>query len=73
MDSFGNFLPFLIVAVICFLVFVALREFTCWYLKINERIELQKKTIALLEKIVSNLETGIKKSGSDTEQARPQE
>jgi hypothetical protein len=52
---------------------VALREFTCWYLKINERIELQKKTIALLEKIVSNLETGIKKSGSDTEQARPQE
>jgi hypothetical protein len=73
MDSFGNFIPFIIVAVICLVLFVVLREVVCWYSKINERIELQKKTNALLEKIFNNLETETKKAGPDTEQPGPHE
>lgn len=34
------------------IVFIALREINCWYWKINERAELQRKTNALLEKLL---------------------
>jgi len=44
----------LMVIVIC--VFLLCREITCWYFKINKRIELQEKTNTLLESIAASLE-----------------
>lgn len=41
-----------ITAIIALLLF-ALREIMCWYWKVNERIELQKRTNELLEKLIN--------------------
>lgn len=45
----------LIVLAIAVIVFLVIREIVCWYSKINERIELQKKTNMLLENIFKQL------------------
>lgn len=37
------------------LLFIILREFNCWYWKINERIKLQRDQNFLLEKIFMQL------------------
>lgn len=46
----------IMVIVLLIAVFILLRELNCWYWKINERIELQKRTNDLLEKIISKSE-----------------
>ena len=35
----------------CLFVFVLIREVMCWYWKINERVDLQKKILAELVKM----------------------
>jgi len=35
----------------CLFVFVLIREVMCWYWKINERVDLQKKILAELVKL----------------------
>ena len=42
------------VIVILILIFLVLREVNCWYWKINERIELQKKTNKLLKLLIND-------------------
>ena len=37
-------------------LFLILREVACWYWKINERIELQQRQNALLERLLSRQE-----------------
>jgi predicted PurR-regulated permease PerM len=45
----------LIVLAIAVIVFLVIREIVCWYSKINERVELQKRTNMLLENILKQL------------------
>ncbi|NWJ51199.1 MAG: hypothetical protein HXX14_10060 [Bacteroidetes bacterium] len=54
-------ISFLIYIVITIVIFLLLREVMCWYFKINhaitmqeEQIQLQKKTVDLLEKLVKS-------------------
>lgn len=42
---------FLIVLVICIAIFFLCREVMCWYFKINEHLENQKKIIEKLDKL----------------------
>ena len=42
----------IIVIIVIVVIFLIGRELFCWYYKINERIELQKKTNDLLEKLI---------------------
>ncbi len=42
---------FFVMLAVIILVFILLREFNCWYWKINERIRLQKEMIELLKEI----------------------
>lgn len=45
---------FTILAIVAFLfVFMALREFWCWYFKINEQIKLRQETNELLKKLLN--------------------
>jgi len=39
------------------LVFLIFRELVCWYWKINERVNLQKRTNLILRKILEELHT----------------
>ncbi len=41
----------LLLTVICLGVFAIIREIVCWYWKINERVDLQKKILAELVKL----------------------
>lgn len=38
--------------IVLIVIFLLLREVACWYWKINERLQLQKKQIQLLETLV---------------------
>jgi len=40
-----------LLTVICLGVFAIIRELICWYWKINERVDLQKKILAELVKL----------------------
>ena len=40
-----------LLTVICLGVFAIIREIVCWYWKINERVDLQKKILAELVKL----------------------
>jgi hypothetical protein len=42
----------LITIAVLVVIFLLLREFVCWYYKINKRIELQQETIRLLGKLI---------------------
>jgi len=53
MNESAGLLEILIGLGILFLIFLLLREFWCWYWKINKRISLQKDTNELLEKLLS--------------------
>lgn len=45
---------FTILAVVAaILVFMALREFFCWYTKVNEKLKLQQETNDLLKKLLN--------------------
>ena len=49
-------IPGIILIVIIFIaLFIALREFYCWYFKINSRLDEQKKTNVVLTKILIQL------------------
>ena len=41
----------ILITVICLGVFAIIREVMCWYWKINERVDLQKKILAELVKL----------------------
>jgi hypothetical protein len=45
---------FIILAVIVS-IFIILREFNCWYWKINQRIELMKENNDLLRELISKM------------------
>ena len=53
MNESAGLLEILIGLGILFLIFLLLREFWCWYWKINKRISLQKDTNELLERLLS--------------------
>jgi len=50
-DIAGSLLAF----AIFFVIFLALREFNCWYFKINDHIKNQKKQIYLSELLLAEL------------------
>lgn len=55
-DDYGhgggmNFLVWIFILLIIVLVFLICREIVCWYWKINQSIELQKKILEKLDKI----------------------
>lgn len=41
--------------IISILVFLGLREFFCWYFKINERLQLQRDALKLQKDILNEL------------------
>ena len=41
---------------ILFAIFLALREFNCWYWKINQRIKLQEENNLLLKRLIEKNE-----------------
>jgi len=49
-NSFGFFLVIISILIVLWLI---LREFICWYYKINERVSLQKRTNQLLEELIN--------------------
>ena len=57
MDNTTQIVLIVILSVIAILIIYLLRELGCWYWKINERVKLQEKQIALLEKIADKLES----------------
>ena len=66
MENVELILIILLIIGFCLLLFLILRELACWYFKINERIELQKKTNSLLEQIFKQLGGDIKYSDKDS-------
>ncbi len=55
-DDYGhgggmNFLTWIFILLIIVLVFLICREIVCWYWKINQSIELQKKILEKLDKM----------------------
>ena len=59
-----TFKSLILFLVICFVIFLLLREVNLWYWKINRRIELQEETNRLLNKIIegSNIKEELKKN-----------
>ncbi len=53
----------LLVPIILFLVFLALREFYCWYFKLNTILENQQKQISLMRKQIDILSLLALKNG----------
>jgi len=53
MNEFGG-LALLITFVIALLIFLLLREFWCWYWKINKLVSLQRETNELLRTLVKS-------------------
>lgn len=72
----GNFDLVLVLSIALFalialsLVFLMVREWVCWYLKIDERILLQNRTNELLETIVSEID-GTTFSGNTGKKSGP--
>lgn len=45
--------PILLISIILFVIlFLVFREVNCWYWKVNERLDEQKKTNALLQEFI---------------------
>jgi hypothetical protein len=56
-DFFGEIGKYVIwILIIGILLFLVIREFNCWYWKINKRINLQQREIELLESIAKKLD-----------------
>jgi hypothetical protein len=56
-DFFGEIGKYVIwILIIGILLFLLIREFNCWYWKINKRIYLQQRQIELLESIDKKLD-----------------
>jgi hypothetical protein len=58
-------LTVLIILAILIVVFLILREVTCWYLKINERVSLLDEQNSVLKEILSNLKSMSTLNSSD--------
>ncbi len=56
MDTQSLIILIVALSAIVILVFLLLREVACWYWKINERINLQSKQLAILEKLAEKLD-----------------
>jgi len=53
MGFLGNIiLIYILILIIGIGIWLILRHFICWYYKINERVELQKRTNELLEVLI---------------------
>ncbi|NUY79668.1 hypothetical protein HUK80_02075 [Flavobacterium sp. MAH-1] len=48
-------------------IFLLLREFNCWYWKINRRISVQERTNELLVKLLSEIQTAPKEENPKNE------
>jgi uncharacterized protein YgiM (DUF1202 family) len=66
-NFFELFKILLVCAVVIILVFLALREFWCWYFKINKRIILLEEQNRLLSSLNKYLVPIVKSSYNDTE------
>jgi hypothetical protein len=62
MNNISGFVGVIVGIVLLFGISLLLRELMCWYWKVNERIELQKKTNDLLIEISRRLDTNNKDS-----------
>ena len=51
MNDVQSIVIMVIIVTCAFLIYLIMREFFCWYLKINERLKLEKKTLETLLKI----------------------
>ena len=47
----GGIVLLIVIVIVAFLIFLIMREFFCWYFKINERLKLEKITLETLLKI----------------------
>ena len=63
----NSLLTILIVVVILIVIILIIREVNCWYWKINERVELQKRQNTLLESILAELKNESQSSFFQTE------
>lgn len=50
-SPFDGMDTFLLIVLICILIFIAIRELVCWYYKINKMVSNQNEIIRLLKKI----------------------
>ena len=50
-----NYQNIAIAVFVSILVFVVIREVVCWYFKVNERIELQKKSLVNQKRMIDQL------------------
>lgn len=57
MDGTAGVILLIIVLAALAGAFLLLREFNCWYFKINERIELQKRLISEINSLNTRLAT----------------
>lgn len=55
MESLGGIevVPAIMVLLVFGVIFAFLREFFCWYWKINERLQLQKEQIELTKELIA--------------------
>jgi len=51
----NNVVAFIAIILVMAVLFLILREFSCWYWKINERLSTQHKTNLLLERMLMQL------------------
>ena len=51
MTDVRDYVLILSIAVAAFLIILIMREFVCWYFKINERLKLEKITLETLLKV----------------------
>ena len=51
MDVAPSYILLIVCIVIAIAFFLLLREFFCWYLKINERLKIQKLTLETMLKL----------------------
>lgn len=56
--SIENMQSIFIVLLVTLFVFILIRELICWYLKINERVQLLKEALVNQNKIINLLTQG---------------
>lgn len=64
-------LGLIVILIIVFIIFLILREFYCWYWKVNKRVELQTKTNELLQQIISNQQFLINQEKKEQKKEEP--
>lgn len=70
-DTVAGLVSIAFIVIVAAVAFVLLRDLVLWYLKINERIENQRRIIRLLESIDRNTATDVSPaSGAQSAQSR---